>query len=108
MLEGDPVKVVIWDMDDTFWRGTLAEGDEVEPFEGAVARLKLLADRGVISTISSKNDFAAVEAKLVRAARATRPRGRCSPAFSNAAATTRAVGSLCLPVDPLWSQGPGD
>lgn len=25
----DKIKVVIWDLDDTLWKGTLAEGDDV-------------------------------------------------------------------------------
>lgn len=26
----DKIKVVIWDLDDTLWKGTLAEGDDVQ------------------------------------------------------------------------------
>ncbi|RYU82393.1 hypothetical protein [Hymenobacter persicinus] len=59
-----PVKVVIWDLDDTFWRGTLSEG-AVEVLADNLALVRDTAARGIVHTIVSKNDFAAAEAKLV-------------------------------------------
>jgi FkbH-like protein len=57
------VKLVIWDLDDTFWRGTLAEG-EIVPIEACKQCVITLAERGVISSICSKNDFETAKAAL--------------------------------------------
>ncbi|UOQ76861.1 hypothetical protein MUN84_20580 [Hymenobacter sp. 5516J-16] len=59
-----PVKVIIWDLDDTFWKGTLSEG-AVEALEENVQLVRDTAARGIVHTIVSKNDFAPAEAKLV-------------------------------------------
>lgn len=50
------VKLVVWDLDDTFWEGTLSEG-EVKRLEQNIAIVKTLADRGIMSSVVSKNDF---------------------------------------------------
>ena len=60
----EPVKVIIWDLDDTFWRGTLSEG-AIEALEENLALVRDTAARGIVHTIVSKNDFAAAEAKLI-------------------------------------------
>jgi FkbH-like protein len=62
---GEPVRLVIWDLDDTFWRGTLAEGgcSFVRKHAKIVMRL---AGRGIVSSICSKNDFAPAKEILVR------------------------------------------
>ncbi|MCR4617425.1 MAG: hypothetical protein K5669_04455 [Lachnospiraceae bacterium] len=51
----DKIKLIIWDLDETFWRGTLSEGT-VEVSENRVALLKNLVNHGIINSISSKND----------------------------------------------------
>lgn len=51
----DNVKIVIWDLDDTFWRGTLSEG-EVEKIPSNIDIVKTLIDRGIMCSIVSKND----------------------------------------------------
>ncbi|HEX4294285.1 MAG TPA: hypothetical protein VHZ29_09135 [Rhizomicrobium sp.] len=57
------VKLVVWDLDDTFWQGTLGEGDVV-----AIGRnleiVRELARRGIPSAICSKNDFGQARATL--------------------------------------------
>lgn len=60
-----PIKLVIWDLDDTLWRGTLADGDAVVLHEGRAELVRALNARGVVSSICSKNDFGAAKAKLV-------------------------------------------
>ncbi|WP_054413330.1 hypothetical protein [Hymenobacter sp. DG25A] len=60
----EPVKVVIWDLDDTFWRGTLSEG-AIEALEENLDLVRATAARGIVHTIVSKNDFAAAEAQLI-------------------------------------------
>lgn len=50
------VKVVVWDLDNTLWEGTLAEGDEVRLRDGVVELLEALDGRGILHSIASKND----------------------------------------------------
>ena|SRR5712671_3898801 len=54
------VKMVIWDLDDTLWNGTLAEGG-IEFVEKHGELVKTLAGRGILSSIASKNDFNSVK-----------------------------------------------
>lgn len=53
-----PVKVVVWDLDETLWTGTLAEDGAagVRPRPEAVAAIRALDARGVLQSIASKND----------------------------------------------------
>lgn len=57
----EPIRLVVWDLDDTFWSGTLSEGGirHCPAHEEIVVEL---ARRGIMSSICSKNDRAAVEA----------------------------------------------
>lgn len=64
MLE--PVRLVIWDLDETFWNGTLTEGG-VTMREDTRSIVIELAGRGIMSSICSKNDFETVKAVLVEA-----------------------------------------
>ena len=49
------VKMIIWDLDNTFWQGILSEGDvSINPTN--VSLIKELTKRGIINSISSKND----------------------------------------------------
>ena len=56
MYQFDKIKLVIWDLDDTFWKGTLSEGAVNIP---VVHRelLDHLTDIGIVNSICSKNDF---------------------------------------------------
>ncbi|MHA6720444.1 hypothetical protein ACX40Y_13475 [Sphingomonas sp. RS6] len=58
------VKLVIWDLDDTLWQGTLADGEAVVPFAHRFDLVRRLNDHGVVSAICSKNDPARAEAHL--------------------------------------------
>lgn len=55
------VKLVIWDLDETFWRGTLSEGSINIIDKEIVPRLTKI---GIINSISSKNDFQECKDKL--------------------------------------------
>jgi FkbH-like protein len=57
------VKLVIWDLDDTFWNGTISEGEISAPEEN-IKLIKDLTDCGIINTICSKNDFSVAQKKL--------------------------------------------
>lgn len=63
-IEAEAVRLVIWDLDETFWRGTLAEGG-IEAYVQANHDLVVtLAERGIMNSICSRNDFAAVRRVL--------------------------------------------
>jgi FkbH-like protein len=63
--KAEPVRLVIWDLDETFWSGTLTEGGITyrRDFHDIVLEL---ARRGIVSSICSKNDMASVREILVR------------------------------------------
>ena len=63
MIDIKTIKLVIWDLDDTFWRGTLSEGEIQLPEENAQL-VKDLTDCGIINSICSKNDFGPAKVKL--------------------------------------------
>lgn len=58
------LKLVIWDMDDTFWHGTISEGSVDCPSAHQLL-LKKLVDNGIMNSICSNNDFEVVQQKLV-------------------------------------------
>lgn len=60
----EDVRLVIWDLDDTFWRGTLTEGGIMEFVDAHHDLVIALARRGIMSSICSKNDHATVQAIL--------------------------------------------
>ena len=57
------VKIVIWDLDETFWKGTLSE-EGIEIIEHNIALVRELVDRGIMCSICSKNDFETAKAEL--------------------------------------------
>ncbi|MGO9990996.1 MAG: HAD-IIIC family phosphatase [Steroidobacteraceae bacterium] len=60
----EPVRLVIWDLDETFWNGTQSEGPITQiALNQAVVRE--LAHRGILSAICSKNDFDRVKTTLL-------------------------------------------
>lgn len=62
-IDFSQIKLIIWDLDDTFWTGTLSEGI-VTPIPAYLQFVRLLTDCGVINTICSKNDKRLAEEKL--------------------------------------------
>ena len=55
MYQFDKIKLVIWDLDETFWKGTFSEGN-VEIPDRNRNLLALLTDIGIVNSICSKND----------------------------------------------------
>lgn len=55
MISLKNIKLVIWDLDDTFWLGTLSE-EEVTVVPQNVAFVRTLTDCGIINSICSKNE----------------------------------------------------
>lgn len=63
------VKLIIWDLDDTFWKGTLSESMEGSGIKYSVENCNLvrrLSERGIINSICSKNDKDIAEKELER------------------------------------------
>ena len=48
------IKLVIWDLDNTFWDGVISEGTVTNP---KTQILQQLVDRGIVNSICSRNDF---------------------------------------------------
>src|SRR3954447_17963574 len=58
------VKLVVWDLDDTFWTGTLLEGGMVPVVRNA-EMVKELSRRGIVNSICSKNGYEEAKAALI-------------------------------------------
>lgn len=58
------IKLVIWDLDETFWKGTLSE-EGVSCVQENVDLVKWLTGRGIINSIVSKNNFSQAKEKLL-------------------------------------------
>ncbi|HEX6344388.1 HAD-IIIC family phosphatase [Umezawaea sp.] len=58
------VKCLVWDLDNTLWRGTLAEGDDVVVPDEIRRVITELDARGVLQSVASKNDHDVAWARL--------------------------------------------
>ena len=63
MYQFDKIKLVIWDLDETFWQGTISEENVIIPEENK-ALVRRLTDIGIVNAICSKNDWEPVKEKL--------------------------------------------
>ncbi len=52
----DLVKCLVWDLDETLWRGTLLEGDDLALAPGVLDVIRTLDARGVLQSVASRND----------------------------------------------------
>lgn len=57
------IKLIIWDMDETFWNGTISE-ETISLVPSHVAFVKDTTDMGIVNSICSKNDFDVVKNRL--------------------------------------------
>ncbi len=62
----DTVKLIVWDLDDTLWTGTLSE-EAVTIAPALIDLVRELNGRGIVSSICSKNDEPAARARLQQA-----------------------------------------
>lgn len=62
----EAIRLLVWDLDGVFWRGTLTEGG-IELRDDTRQIVIGLARRGIMSSICSKNDFETVRAILLKA-----------------------------------------
>lgn len=61
------IKCVVWDLDNTLWKGILLEeedGAKVQPKKDALELIRLFDQRGILSSVASKNDFDLALAKI--------------------------------------------
>ncbi len=58
------IKCIIWDLDNTLWKGTLLEDENVLLREGIDEIIKNLDGRGILQSIASKNDYDTAMQKL--------------------------------------------
>lgn len=63
MKPEEDIRLVIWDLDDTFWTGTLSEGG-AKQIQANHEIVKELSRRGIVNSICSKNDAHEVERML--------------------------------------------
>ncbi len=52
------IKLIIWDLDGTFWDGILSANGQTVPKEECIFLVKKLTDCGIINSVCSKNDEA--------------------------------------------------
>ncbi len=62
--EKKTIKLLIWDLDNTLWHGTLLEEDGVQLRPGIRETLAALDGRGILQSIASKNDHDTALQKL--------------------------------------------
>ena len=58
-------KLIIWDLDDTFWEGTLSEGN-VNFNKDTLLLIEELTNKGIMNSICSKNDFLNAKAEFLK------------------------------------------
>ncbi|ARU60247.1 hypothetical protein CBW65_03600 [Tumebacillus avium] len=58
------IKCVIWDLDNTLWNGVLIEDGNVQLRDGILDIIQELDNRGILQSISSKNEHEMTMAKL--------------------------------------------
>lgn len=57
------IRLVIWDLDDTFWNGTLSEG-VIQPIQKNIDIVRELNKRGIMNALCSRNTFEVAKTKL--------------------------------------------
>lgn len=60
------IKLIVWDLDETFWRGTISEGN-IDLVNENLCFLKKTTDMGIVHSICSKNSWDVVEKYLTKA-----------------------------------------
>ena len=58
------IKLIVWDLDETLWLGTLSDEGDVTIDNNIKKLLQNTTDAGIVNTICSKNDFENAKAKL--------------------------------------------
>lgn len=61
----EPVRLVIWDLDETFWKGTHSEGGIEKYIQEHHDLVIALSERGIMNSICSKNDYGIIKEILI-------------------------------------------
>lgn len=64
MSKENKIKCLVWDLDNTLWKGTLLEDNEVHLDPEVLSLIKTLDERGILQSVASKNDHDLAWAKL--------------------------------------------
>jgi FkbH-like protein len=59
-----PVKLIVWDLDDTLWNGVLMEGDSCAVIPDIAEFIRETDSKGILHSIASRNDAAAAAKHL--------------------------------------------
>ena len=62
-IDFSSIKLIIWDLDETFWNGTISE-EKITHIEENILLIKKLTYNGIINSICSKNNYAVCEDML--------------------------------------------
>lgn len=65
MIDLKKIKLIIWDLDDTLWTGTLSEEGCILP-KTHYQLIKDLTDAGIVNSICSKNEYEPTREELIR------------------------------------------
>ena len=65
MIDLNSIKLVVWDLDECFWQGTLSSSEPIRPVQENLDAVRKLTDAGIINSICSKNDYSEAKAKLI-------------------------------------------
>lgn len=57
MVFSAKIKLIIWDLDETLWKGTISDNVSIEIREDFISFINESLDRGIVHSICSKNDF---------------------------------------------------
>lgn len=63
-MDFSKIKLIIWDLDETFWKGTLSDNDKIILKDELIEFVNAALDRGIVHSICSKNDFDTARAFL--------------------------------------------
>lgn len=64
-MNNQKIKCVVWDLDNTLWDGVLLEDEEVKPKSNIISIIKELDNRGILQSVSSKNEYEIARQKLI-------------------------------------------
>lgn len=65
MIDFKKVKLIIWDLDETLWEGTLSDNVSIELQNDFVQFINDSLDRGIVHSICSKNEFDLAKQQLL-------------------------------------------
>lgn len=64
-MDFSKIKLIIWDLDETLWNGTISDNESVYLRQELVDLIHASLDRGIVHSICSKNDFEKTKSFLI-------------------------------------------